>query len=279
MLTTAHSDGFVTVGGLRLHYEQWGRGERTVICLHGTSLHGRVWEWLVERLPPSLRVIGLDQRAHGSSDRARPGEYTVDYYYRDLLGVADALGIERMSLVGSSLGSRVALKFAAEHPERVEAMILLDLSFEMPKAASDEMIHAHITRPRRFATMEEAVAFSKTLPQRLRFTDEVHRRTLAGDLKTNPDGTLEWRYDRNAAIETLSVAARDMWEEVRCVQAPVLILRGELSNVLLPETAERMTREFKNARVVTIPGSGHSIWGDNPDATAEAIRGFLLASH
>lgn len=275
MLTIPHSDGFVTVGGLKLHYEQWGTGERIVMCLHGTSLHGHVWEWLAERLPPGLRIIGLDQRSHGSSDRAKPGEHTVDYYTADLEGVADALGIKKMSLVGSSLGSRVALQYAARHPDRVERMVLLDLSFEMPKSASDEMIHAHVTRPRRFASMEAAVAFSKTLPQRRRFTDAVHRRTLAGDLKTNPDGSLEWRYDRDAAIETLSVAARDMWDDVRRVEAPVLILRGELSDVLLPQSAARMTREFKNARVTVIPGSGHSIWGDNPDATAGAIRTFL----
>lgn len=268
-------DGFVQAGPLRLHYERWGNGPKTVICLHGTSMHGRVWQWLADLMGEGFTMIGLDQRGHGDSDRARPGEYTVDWYTGDLEHFADALGLKKFSLVGSSLGSRVALQYAARHPDRVEKLVFLDLSFEMPKAASDEMIHNHVIRPRSFRSMDEAVAFSKKLPQRARFTEEVHRRTLEGDLKRHPDGTLEWRYDKDAAIETLSVAARDMWDDVRKVEAPAIVLRGEHSDVLLRSSAEKMEREFRHGRVVTIAGAGHSIWGDNPEATARAIREFL----
>ncbi len=269
------TDGYAQANGLRLHYEAWPSPGPTVVCLHGTSLTGRVWGWLAQALTPAYNLIGLDQRGHGDSASAPAGQYTVDYYGADLVDFADALQLDKFSIVGSSLGSRVGLHYAAAHPERVDKLVFLDLSFEMPKAASDEMIHAHVTRPRTFADMEQAVAFSKTLPQRKRFSDATHRDTLAGDLATNADGRLEWRYNRDAAIETLSVAARDMWAEVRRVTCPVLILRGELSNVLTEQTSARLPREFANGQVLTIPGAGHSIWGDNPRATAAAISTFL----
>ena len=266
-----HTDGFVQANGLRLHYEQWGDGPRVVIALHGTSLHGKVWYWLAEALGPAYRLIGLDQRSHGDSQRVATGQYGVEHYCDDLAAFIDRMGYERVSLVGSSLGSRVALLYAARHPERVDAMALLDLSFEMPTAASEHMVQAHITRPREFADVEEAVAFSKTLPQRLRFTDEVHRRTLAGDLRATPSGRLEWRYERDAAIETLRCAARDMWDAVRAVRAPTVILRGADSDVLIASTVERLQQEFQGVRIVDVPNAGHSIWGDNPAFTAKTV--------
>ena len=269
------NDGYVQTKNLKLHYEEWKSDGPIVIGLHGTSLHGKVWSWLADGLVPEFHLIGLDQRAHGDSEIMPLGQYTVDYYADDLAQFMDAMKFERVSFVGSSLGTRVALQYASLHPERVDRLVFLDLSFEMPKHASDAMISAHITRPRTFADMDEALAFSRTLPQRLRFTDETHLRTLEGDLRVNQDGRLEWRYDRDAAIETLSVAARDMWDHVRRVQSPTMVLRGEHSDVLTPETSARLVREFKNGAVVDIPGAGHSIWGDNPQATQDAIKAFL----
>jgi pimeloyl-ACP methyl ester carboxylesterase len=246
-----------------------------VVCLHGTSLHGKVWSWLADGLVPEFRMIGLDQRAHGDSDVMPLGQYTVDYYADDLAQFMDVMKLDRVSFVGSSLGTRVALQYASLNPDRVDRLVFLDLSFEMPKHASDAMISAHLSRPRSFADMNEALTFSRTLPQRHRFTDETHLRTLEGDLRVNAQGRLEWRYDRDAAIETLSVAARDMWAHVRRVRSPVMVLRGEHSDVLTPATSARLEREFAQGSVVEIPGAGHSIWGDNPEATQAAIKAFL----
>lgn len=266
-----HGDGYVQANGLRLHYEQWGNGPNVVIALHGTSLHGRVWSWLAQTLGPEYTLIGLDQRSHGDSERARSGQYQVEHYGADLEAFADRLGLERFSLVGSSLGSRVALWYAARHPQRVAAMALLDLSFEMPTAASEHMVAAHLSRPRQFADLDTALAFSRTLPQRRRFSDAVHLRTLQGDLAPLADGRLQWRYDRDAAIETLRCAARDMWDSVRAMRAPTTILRGADSDVLIAATVQRLQREFHGVRIIDVPDAGHSIWGDNPDFTARAI--------
>lgn len=271
-------DGFVHANGLRLHYEQWGNGPRTIVALHGTSLHGKVWYWLAQALPHEYRLIGLDQRSHGDSDRVGPGQYGVEHYCADLEAFADRMGLDNFSIVGSSLGSRVGLLYAARHPERVNSMALLDLSFEMPTEASEHMVHAHVTRPRTFADFETAVAFSKTLPQRLRFSDEVHRRTLEGDLRQNTDGAWEWRYEKDAAIETLRCAARDMWDSVRAVRSPTVILRGADSDVLVASTVERLNREFQGVNIVDVPNAGHSIWGDNPEFTAQQIVQSLEAA-
>lgn len=269
------SEGFVLANGLRLHYDRWDSKGHTVVCLHGTSLHGRVWSWLAGSLHPEFDLVGLDQRGHGDSDVAPPGKYSVDYYCEDLRQFMDAMNFGKVSFVGSSLGTRVALQYASLHPDRVANLVFLDLSFEMPKHASDEMIHAHVTRPLSFADMAEALAFSKSLPQRSRFSEPTHLQTLEGDLRTNKEGRLEWRYNRDAAIETLSVAARDMWEHVRRVKCPTMVLRGEQSNVLTEQTSARLRKEFADGHVVNIPGAGHSIWGDNPEATTAAIQTFL----
>jgi len=110
---TPTNDGFVQTSQIQLHYEQWRSDGPTVVCLHGTSLNGKVWSWLAGSMHPEFNLIGLDQRGHGDSGIAPLGQYTVDHYCDDLIEFMDAMAWPQVSFVGSSLGTRVALKYAS----------------------------------------------------------------------------------------------------------------------------------------------------------------------
>ena len=99
----APRDHALAVGGLALHYVTWGRDSAPpVVLLHGITGHARTWDALARDLSTDFRVIALDQRGHGDSDRAPGGDYRVATMASDVAGFADALGLARFSLIGLS---------------------------------------------------------------------------------------------------------------------------------------------------------------------------------
>lgn len=114
----------VRVGEVDLVYEVWGHGS-TVWLVHGLSLDHRMWLPLIPALEDNHRVYAHDQRGHGRSGAPETG-YSVRDYSADLIGLWDALGLDRVHLVGLSLGGAVAAHTALEHPERVRSLSLID---------------------------------------------------------------------------------------------------------------------------------------------------------
>lgn len=268
---------FAEVRGIRLHYLGWGDAPRTVVCLHGTSMHAHGWARLAADLQPDYRVIALDMRGHGLSDRPRGPGYTIATYRDDLAAFVDAIGLKTFCLVGSSLGTQVAIAYTAHHPSRVEKLLLSDPSCTIVQSSIDQYLHYHRVRPRVFDTYDDALAYSYKLPQRARMPDDMHRLTVQGDVVRRPDGKWEWAYDLDAILETFSNLVIDQWPEVRATTCPTLILRGEESHVLSRPNAERLGREFPDARLIEIKDCSHMIWGDKPAELSRLAREFFAA--
>src|SRR5437879_7577679 len=122
------ADRSLTVHGQRFHLTDWGPAAApTGLFLHGGTGHARTWDHEAAALAGRFRIIALDQRGHGDSDPAPDGDYTLTALTGNIAAVVDALGIARVSLVGLSLGGRVAIVYAALHPERVERLIIVDI--------------------------------------------------------------------------------------------------------------------------------------------------------
>ena len=107
-------DRTVRVNGITLHYLDWGpAGAPPVVLLHGITGHARVWDRLAERLVPGRRVLALDQRGHGDSDAAPDGDYRVATMADDVAAFAGSLELDRFTLLGHSMGGRMAIQYAA----------------------------------------------------------------------------------------------------------------------------------------------------------------------
>ena len=137
--------GYVTLAGLRLHYLEWeARGEATggaeaepLLLLHGLASGAPIWELTAPALAAGRRVVALDQRGHGLSDKPDDG-YDFATIIADDIGVANALGLgERFAVAGHSWGGNVALELAARHPDRVAALLLIDGGFGMLRERAD----------------------------------------------------------------------------------------------------------------------------------------------
>lgn len=127
---TAHS---VQVGQLRFAYRTWGpQGATPAVLLHALGEQSSDWAAVAPALASSRRVYALDQRGHGASDWTGP--YTIEQLTADLAGFLDALNLDRVTLVGHSIGGPPAYLYAARHPGRVARLVLEDPAPPWPRA-------------------------------------------------------------------------------------------------------------------------------------------------
>ncbi len=247
----------VTHDGVRLRVLEWGPDDGpAVVVLHGFTGHARQAQLVAPALADRHRVIAIDQRGHGDSDRA-PVYGTVPMT-ADLMAVLDVIGIDRAALVGHSLGGMVGLSAVAQHPDRFTHLVLGDIGPE-PAPAGVARIQAGVAERHVFADLDDAVAAQAAL-------------------SPTADGRWTWRYDpalrdRTAPFE--NHPPDTLWAFLAAVTVPVLLLRGEVSDICTAETAERMRAANPRLAVVAIPGAGHSIATDAPAAVATAVADFL----
>lgn len=264
----------VVLDGRCFHYLEWGRADDPpVVILHGHSGHAWQAHHPAQTLATNHRVLALDQRGHGDSDRG--DVYGAKPMAADLRAFLDHLGAGRAALVGHSLGGMVALGFVAQFPERVDRLALGDIGPEVASAGVDR-IQRQIRGPDVFSDVEEAYAAQlagdpTADPPTLRFRVEHNLVRL-------PDGKLTWKHDkalRDGTAPYDNYSTDEQWAIWAAIDVPVLILRGEISDLLSVDIAERMLAANRRASLVTIPGAGHSIATDAPDLVTAALADFL----
>jgi pimeloyl-ACP methyl ester carboxylesterase len=262
---------------MRLHYVDWhGAADAPILFLHGGCLTARTWDVVCLALRARYRCLALDQRGHGESDWSPEANYAFDAHVGDIEGFVDAVGLERFVLVGQSLGGANALSYTAENPGRVRALVLVDVGPNFRKAGGEE-VRDFVTGVPRESTLEDfverAIAFNPLRDSRLL------RRSLQHNLRSVSGGLWTWKYDPRIAtrldVDDMRKRMERLWDAVRTVACPVLVVRGALSRVLLDEDALALSNAFTDGRWCRIEDAGHNVQGDNPKALADAIAAFL----
>jgi esterase len=267
--TTLPRERFLNVNGLRLRCLDWGtEGKPPVLLLHGLAVFAHAWDHNAAALCDQLHVVALDQRGHGDSEHGRCEDYRTEVLASDILGVLDALGWQRASLVGQSMGGHNGMYFAAQHPERIERLVISDMEPSMRLELIAYMRDAE--RPAEYASIEEVIAEAHA--RNPRPAPELQRARAEHTVRALPDGRLTPKYDFWAPKCWQPL---DLWSDLADIRCPTLIIRGELSPVLRPDVAQRMQRAIPDSTFVEIPGAGHSIGLDNPSAFDSAVRAFL----
>lgn len=251
----------------RLAFYKWGEAKnpRVVVCVHGMSRNARDFDWLAEDLSRTHRVIAIDCPGRGKSDwLADPGGYQIPTYVGDLVDLLASIGVSEADWVGTSMGGLMGMAIAAGGEPRLKGLIrrlvLNDIGPFLPGKAMDR-IGSYVGRAPRFPTLEAARHYqarvnaewvAMTEPQR----DHVTRHAL----RAHADGGFEAHYDPRIAdgLHKGPVADLVIWERWDAVKCPVLVLRGAVSDILLPETAAEMRRRGPGATVIEIPDVGHT---------------------
>ncbi len=275
------AEGYIERDGVRVFYEVFGSGERTMLLLPTWSfVHSRFWKAQVPYLARHFRVITFDGRGNGRSDRpAEPEAYTADQFAADALAVMDATGTERAVLVSLSRGARWGLVLAAEHPERVAGAVFIGPALPVPgKPLPRERypFNAELDSDEGWAKFNRHY-WLKDYPGFVAFFaaqcfSEPHSTKQIEDftgwaLDTTPE-TLIATYtapDRITPETTGELAA-----QVRC---PVLVIHGD-SDAVIPHAAGAALAEHARGTLVTIEGGGHAPLARDPVQVNLMLRDF-----
>jgi len=260
------------VGEIALHALEAGPPGAPPLCfLHGGAAHAHWFDAVVPALADRHHVVSLDQRGHGESAWAAPPAYGTEDFAADLLGVMDRLGWARMALVGHSMGGHNAMAFAAWHPERVSALVVVDSRPALPEDRVERMRVRGQRPPRLHASADDALRSFRLLPPETTADPALLRHLgRAGLVRVN--GGWKYRFDPACYAARRPV---DAWPLLSRITAPTLVVRGEHSPIMTREIADRMRAAIPRARVVEIAGAYHHLVLDAPDAFTRALADFL----
>jgi pimeloyl-ACP methyl ester carboxylesterase len=276
------TDAFFTVrDGLRLHYREYPgpRNNPPLLCLHGLTRNARDFAHFAERYSPSWRVITLDFRGRGQSDYdPLPLRYTPLTYAADVIELLDHLTIDEAVFVGTSLGGLVTMAVAAMAPQRIAASILNDVGPELSDAGLAR-IRSYVGKDVRFASWAEAArAIAANQGGAFPNYSQEDWLKMAHRVCREEDGEIRFDYDMAIVLpfEVQGAAPKvDLWPLFkRLGEKPLLIVRGERSDLLSVDALEAMHRTVPGLVSVTVPGVGHAPMLDESEAVT-AIDHFL----
>lgn len=268
---SAPRDRHEVVGGLSIHYLDWGtRGRQPLVLLHGIARTAHNFDHLAPRLAGDYHVLAVDLRGHGDSDWHPDGAYLVEDYTRDVEALLDRLQLRDVVLWGASTGGRVAQYLAGTRPELVAAVIVEDVGPERPAAISSRRANRMAQEENGWAS--EAELFAKVKGDNAATPDAILEHFVRHGARRRDDGRLVWK--RDPAI-LKGFVPTELWTQVRAIRAPIVYVLGGASTIVPPETQAALKEALPQARIVTLPGLGHYPSDEDPDAFLETVRSFL----
>ena len=292
---------FVSVGDLRLQYTDWGGVGEPLIFIPGGCDTAFVFGDVAPRLATHFRVVGLTARGCGASDRPASG-YGMENQIGDIVGLMDALSMERATLIGHSSGGGKITQLAQKYPGRVHRLVYLDTVFRYVAPGLEEKINAGIARAvggksmdsldrwKRTARMWELGAWSSAMDRHL---EEILTIGSDGRLRFRHAAPANWRQEVNRDMEA------DLYFDTRIVHPALMIfamdtdrdrakqldrqVRSELSP-LIDATEERRRAEIRafrangnHIRVVELRHTAHYCFVQRPAEVSGLILSFLLS--
>jgi len=280
-------EGHVERGGVRIHYEAYGSGEPTVVFLPAWAIiHSRVWKCQIPYFAHHYRVVTFDPRGNGKSDRPLdPSAYADTEYVQDAVAVMDATQTSRAVLVGFSLGAWYAAILAASCPERVLGAVMAGPASPLGRLLPEQTRHSfedplgteegwakynrHYWRRDYRGFLEFFMSKIFTEPHSTKQIED----TVAWGLETTPEVLI-------ATVEAsgLSAHLRDDPDEAealyRSIRCPLLIIHGG-NDAIISWSRGAAIAETTGARLVTIAGGGHHIFGRDPVKANLLLKAFI----
>jgi pimeloyl-ACP methyl ester carboxylesterase len=252
-----------------------------LLCLPGLTRNSKDFEALALSLCQRWRVLCPDQRGRGHSARdSDPGRYRPDRYCADMLALLDGLDIERVGLIGTSLGGLMAMMLVAMRPQAIQAVVLNDVGPEFDPAGIAR-ISAYLTQPSAPCSLDEALARIAGINAGV-FPDygPADWLALAQQTCVVEDGRVVLDYDPAIAQGLANGSATpDLWPLFGLLAGrPVLALRGALSDLLSAATLARMAERLPGLETLEVPDRGHAPTLDEP-LVRERLLDFLANAY
>jgi len=244
-------------------------GPPATLLLHGIGNYGRVWDLVGDAVAGRLRLIAPDARGHGDSAAPATGYDSADFV-ADVTAILDGLAVDRVLVVGHSMGGGHGFAFVQAHPERCSGFMIIDIGPDLEAAGRERSVRLTQERPASFP--DDAAAETYLRATSPGYSDAAYANRMRWLFRPAPNG-LTWRSDAGALAGIMRTARPGGWAALGELRLPVLVVRGTRSIYLSPATAHRMVQIIPGARLLELD-AGHNVQLDQPAALAEAIVAF-----
>ena len=264
------------VNGATLWYEEHGSGPETVVFAHGLLWSGRMFDAQVAALADRYRCITFDFRGQGRSE-VTEGGYDMDTLSDDAAALIEALGCAPCHFVGLSMGGFIGMRLAAQRPELVRSLVLMETSADSEPAEN-------VPRYRMLGGIVRVLGrlgMRLVMPRVMRI---MFGRTFLADPGREADRQI-WRergMDNHprGIVRALQgvIDRRPIHAELGKISVPTLVMVGDEDVATIPAKAERIHAAIPCSRLVTIPGAGHTSSVEQPAFVNAALESFLCGS-
>ena len=265
---------YIDVDGVHLHFKDTGpKGAPVLVLLHGFGSSLQTWDSWSERLSTSYRVIRFDLPGFGLTGADPSGDYSDDRAVRILSDLLDRLGIAKATLIGNSMGGKIAWKCAASHPTRVEGLVLVSPDgyaspgFEYGKRPNVPLMMYALPY-----AMPKSMLRASILPA---YADPGHL--------SDATVTRYWDMMRAPAVRGAIIARlgqtilEDPRPALQEIAVPVLLIWGEKDGMIPFRNAQDYLSTLKSARLVSFPDLGHVPQEEDPDRSLKPVLTYLAA--
>ena len=272
--------------GVEIQLASWEGPEPALLAVHGLTANSRCWDTMARELEGRRRLVALDLRGRGGSDKPAHG-YDLEHHCRDIDGVLNHLGLERVVLMGHSLGAYICLAYAATRPQRTDRLILVDggavLSEEQWRKVGEGIGPSLERLDKVFPSFEEMMAQVRQAPFLQPWNQALEDYYLY-DCQEVPGGVMASTSSATTAQDRASLHQVDVSRFYPRVRCPVLLLRAAQGmsapdQLVLPADATRdLLRSLPQARLEDLAGLNHFSIIFQPHAgRSRAVGSFLSA--
>lgn len=275
--------------GGRFHYLDWGGSGPLLHMAHATGYCAGVYAPLAERLKPGLRVVGMDDRGHGQTTvPADPRKLRNWNIFRDDLAGFFRSRNEPVIALGHSRGGTASLLLAAQYPELVRALILIDptilpfswmwwwfLAKKVGLARFVPIAYRAAKRRKVWPDRQTIIRSYRGKVSMKRWDEAFLKAYVEEGTRETTDGRITWRCDPAWEARCFATCPHDVWHFVPRVRCPTLVIYGLDSDTFLKPAAERFKRMLPAAELIGMADTSHFVPMERPEETADTILRFL----
>ncbi|OPY29387.1 MAG: Proline iminopeptidase [Methanocella sp. PtaU1.Bin125] len=264
----------IKTGDIEQYYEENGSGE-PIVFIHGGLVSHLMWKPQVEHFSCRYRTITYDIRGHGLTGGSGRKDYTVELFAEDMRALLDALSLDRPVICGLSLGGMIAQAFATRHPDRLKALVLSDTAISTVMTPADKLqtytLGWSLLPAIRIMGVKNFVAYAFWMAKLTR-----------GDkwLGLNP-GVRDYvrkemlSINKDEMVKIYGAILKFRMQDLASVRVPTLITCGEFESANVTGQAGIMCRLIPDARMVSVPGGGHTSSMESPAEYNRVVEEFL----
>ncbi|MFC1919779.1 alpha/beta fold hydrolase [Chloroflexota bacterium] len=252
----------VTVNGVEINYVEQGSGDEVVIFAHGYFSAKENWKEVLELLPNEYHAYVLDQRGHGQS--GRPGSYQLTEFVEDIYAFSQELGIERFTYVGHSMGGKIGMKFALDHPDVLKALVLVCpvIAFALPPDQVSAILERNTATMATPETIRGYLEWEMAKP----ISEERINDTVNNFMVVDRAVIAEW-----AEYNLFTDLMPQPWE----IRAPTFVVAGAKDKTVPLDTVRPTINAIKGSHLEVFEDCSHFLPMESPQELVDMITSLI----